>query len=81
MFSEKSVKHNSSYIYVAHCGHGDVRWEYRSLAERWNPLRYEIGIRTNRKGGPRWWINRHGKLRGKLVALMRRLRAIGREDQ
>ncbi|MDE1914726.1 MAG: hypothetical protein KGJ57_17495 [Sphingomonadales bacterium] len=60
MFCEKSVIHNSSYVYVAHCGRGDVAWRYRPLAERWNPLRYEIGIRADKRRGPVVWINRHG---------------------
>lgn len=74
MFDERSVFHNSAYLWIAHNGDGDVRWEYRPRSERWNPLRYEIGLRTNKQRGPRFWINKRAHWHRRLSNLLWRLR-------
>ena len=74
MFCPETIRHDSAYLWVCHYGRGDVSWKYRPRSERWNPLRYEIGIRTNRKRPPRFWINRKGHLAGRWSNFVYRLR-------
>ena len=62
MHDEKSVFAWEGRIWIAHNGRGDIRWEYRPLTERLNPLRYEVGLRWPHRNAPvRWCINRNGK--------------------
>lgn len=50
------------WAYICHHGRGDVRWECRPRAERWNPLRYEVGLRWPHRNSPvRFRVNRDGK--------------------
>jgi hypothetical protein len=66
MFYEETVKHQSKYLYIQHHGIGDVSWKYRSLLERYNPLRYSICIRADKLGGSRWYINKNAKWNSRL---------------
>lgn len=65
MFCEESVKYNKGYFYIQHHGVGDVPWEHRSVSERYNPLRYSIGIRTTKNEPPRLRINKNAILQRK----------------
>ena len=62
MYCPETIVFDHLRLFIVHHGRGDIRWKLRPLTERWNPLRYEIGLRTSKYGPVRWRINRDGKL-------------------
>lgn len=62
MYCPETIKVWNSALYICHHGKGDISWEYRPLAERWNLLRYEVGFIRRRNGGYAVRINRGGAL-------------------
>ena len=74
MFCPESIILNSDYFILTHHGIRDVRWEYRSKSERYNPLRYELGIRFNKNRGPRFKINEDAHLHRKFSNLRYKLK-------
>jgi len=73
MYCPESVMRSSAYLWICHYGKGDIDWNLRPLSERINPLRYEIGIRTEKWCKPRFYINRKGCLSSHLSNLTWRL--------
>lgn len=60
MYCPETIKVCNDLAYIVHHGAGDVPWEYRSLAERWNPLRWEISLWRKPRGGYRVRLNYDG---------------------
>ena len=70
MFCPESYIYNGRFITLVHYGHGDVRWEYRPLTERYNPLRYEIQFSKVMYDRPFLRINRKGILNKKFKTFL-----------